>query len=385
MTGVVTTTVSHYSFGSLRIAVKRGSDLFHLHGDHLSSTSLTTRGSSTTASRTYYAYGSERSTSGDLQTDRTFTGQKSDATGLLYYNARYYGPALGTFISPDSLEPGALRIVDYNRYLYAGANPLKYTDPTGHCPWCIAAAVGAVVGGAVSYGTQVVGNVRESGLYADAFTDVNWARVGAGAVTGAISAGTMGLAPAVVGTGVVATVGTRIVVGAAEGQVAIVVENVLSGQAPLAGVGDLEQIAFDAAFGAFDFPSSRKANPFESITTGPTSTLGLVDDATVDAVGGTYVLQDRNTREVMRTGRTNDLNRSGKEHRRHSETGHLEFRVDMPTDDYNVQRGREHLIPEEYNHPPLNRIRPISPRNPRRELYIEAAEREMERRNLKLR
>ena len=40
------------------------------------------------------------SASGDLQTDRTFTGQKIDASGLLYYNARYYDPNLGTFISP---------------------------------------------------------------------------------------------------------------------------------------------------------------------------------------------------------------------------------------------------------------------------------------------
>ena len=89
VTSGVTTVVKHYSFGSLRIAVKRGSALYHLHGDHLGSTSLTTSGSVVEASRAYYAYGAERAASGTLQTDRTFTGQKSDATGLLYYNARY--------------------------------------------------------------------------------------------------------------------------------------------------------------------------------------------------------------------------------------------------------------------------------------------------------
>ena len=72
VSGGSTTEIRHYSFGSLRIAVKRGS------------TSLTTQGSSTRASRAYYAYGAERSASGDLQTDRTFTGQKSDASGLLF-------------------------------------------------------------------------------------------------------------------------------------------------------------------------------------------------------------------------------------------------------------------------------------------------------------
>ena len=88
-------------------AVKRASCPFHLHGDPLGSTSLTTRGSAETASRADYAYGSERAATGDLQTDHTFTGQKRDATGLMYYNARYYDPALGTFDSPDSVVPGA--------------------------------------------------------------------------------------------------------------------------------------------------------------------------------------------------------------------------------------------------------------------------------------
>jgi len=133
VTGAVTTTVSHYSFGGLRVAVKRGSDLYHLHGDHLGSISLTTDDAGdAAASRAYYAYGAERSSSGDLQTDRTFTRQKSDATGLMYYNARYYDRALGTFISPDSLVPKPTNVLDHNRFLYARGNPLKYADPSGN-------------------------------------------------------------------------------------------------------------------------------------------------------------------------------------------------------------------------------------------------------------
>ena len=63
-----------------------------------------------------------------------FTGQKEDGTGLLYYNARYYDPALGNFISPDSLVPDAGMVVDYNRFLYARGNPLKYSDSSGYIP-----------------------------------------------------------------------------------------------------------------------------------------------------------------------------------------------------------------------------------------------------------
>ncbi len=138
VTGGVTTTVSHYSFGGLRIAVKRGNDLFHLHCDHLGSTSLTTDGAgAATASRAYYAYGAERAASGVLQIDHTFTGQKRDSTGLMYYNARYYDPALGTFISPDPIIPDPGMVIDYNRFLYVRGNPFKYTDPSGRDLVCI--------------------------------------------------------------------------------------------------------------------------------------------------------------------------------------------------------------------------------------------------------
>ncbi len=35
--------------------------------------------------------------------DKKFTGQRLDDTGLYYYNSRYYDPMIGRFISPDPL------------------------------------------------------------------------------------------------------------------------------------------------------------------------------------------------------------------------------------------------------------------------------------------
>jgi len=37
-------------------------------------------------------------------------------------------PALGTFISPDTLVPDPGRVIDYNCFLYARGNPLRYGD-----------------------------------------------------------------------------------------------------------------------------------------------------------------------------------------------------------------------------------------------------------------
>lgn len=90
--------------------------------------------------------------------------------------------------------------------------------------------------------------------------------------------------------------------------------------------------------------------------------------------GGTYVLLDPKTGRVLRTGRTRDLERRRKEHRRDPQTRPLNFRVDRYTDSYAEQRGREQFLHERYL-PPLNQIQPISPKNPRRQKYLDAAQR----------
>jgi hypothetical protein len=50
------------------------------------------------------------------------------------YNARFYDPALGKFISADTIVPNLGNSQSLNRYSYAYDNPLRYTDPSGHGP-----------------------------------------------------------------------------------------------------------------------------------------------------------------------------------------------------------------------------------------------------------
>lgn len=55
-----------------------------------------------------------------------FTARENDGTGLYYYRARYYAPALHRFTGQDLvLRPGA------NRYAYVSNNPLIGIDPFG--------------------------------------------------------------------------------------------------------------------------------------------------------------------------------------------------------------------------------------------------------------
>jgi RHS repeat-associated protein len=83
----------------------------------------------------YYPYGETRYTEGTLQTDYQYTGQRNEAgLGLMDYNARYYDPALGRFVSADTIVPGTEQPQSWNRYAYVRNNPMAYVDPSGHMP-----------------------------------------------------------------------------------------------------------------------------------------------------------------------------------------------------------------------------------------------------------
>src|SRR5688572_2009896 len=84
----------------------------YLHGDHLGSITATTTATGAIEHRQEYSPWGEARTTGTGATDITttsldYTGQRKDGTGLLYYHARYYDPALARFVSADSIVPGA--------------------------------------------------------------------------------------------------------------------------------------------------------------------------------------------------------------------------------------------------------------------------------------
>jgi RHS repeat-associated protein len=111
-----------------------GGVYYYLHTDHLGSTSLTTDESGEVVSRQlYHPFGTVRYSEGTNPTDFGFTGQKAvPGTGLLFYHARYYHPALGRFVSADTIVPKPFDPQGWNRYAYAVNNPLRYIDPSGH-------------------------------------------------------------------------------------------------------------------------------------------------------------------------------------------------------------------------------------------------------------
>jgi RHS repeat-associated protein len=157
-----------------------------LHTDHLGSNSITTNASGAVLARqSYMPFGSVRSGgTGSMPTDIGFTGQRLDAGtgGLMYYGARYYLPGLSRFASADTIVPGAGNPQALNRFSYALNNPIKYTDPSGHCVVICTAIIGAAIGGivgAIGY-TAYTATTGQAFDYGEYFTAVgNTALAGA--------------------------------------------------------------------------------------------------------------------------------------------------------------------------------------------------------------
>jgi RHS repeat-associated protein len=79
----------------------------------------------------YSPFGTVATSSGSSGNRLKYTGREDDGSGLYYYRARYYDPAIGRFISedPKGFEAGV------NFYAYVENNPVNANDPTGLDPY----------------------------------------------------------------------------------------------------------------------------------------------------------------------------------------------------------------------------------------------------------
>ncbi len=115
---------------------RTGGELYWMVTDHLGSTATTYKadGTKTPQHQYYHPWGNLRGSNEPVvPTDTGYTGQTHDqSTGLMHYNARYYDPAIGRFISADTIVPNLMNPQSLNRYAYVLNSPVKFIDPTGH-------------------------------------------------------------------------------------------------------------------------------------------------------------------------------------------------------------------------------------------------------------
>ena len=82
---------------------------------------------------TYDAFGNLIDITGSTENSFLYTGEQFDFnTGFYYLRARYMNPNTGTFITMDPYQGSLFDPVSLHKYLYANANPIMYSDPTGY-------------------------------------------------------------------------------------------------------------------------------------------------------------------------------------------------------------------------------------------------------------
>ncbi|OGS15759.1 MAG: hypothetical protein A2251_08735 [Elusimicrobia bacterium RIFOXYA2_FULL_47_53] len=152
---------------------------------------------------------------------RKYTGQIFDSgTGLYYYNARYYDPQLGTFITPDTIVQDLYDPQNLNRYSYCRNNPIIYTDPSGHEFWDdlgkgIATYLTGPLGLVANAATSNFSSGWDGKKAGDAYsTQLLYAGIAAASLTGAYLGSVVSEAMGMGGSGFFATVGSGGIEGA---------------------------------------------------------------------------------------------------------------------------------------------------------------------------
>ncbi|MBO5420160.1 MAG: hypothetical protein J6A22_08780, partial [Bacteroidales bacterium] len=125
---------AYYTRGEELISLERNNQLwYYTYDGHGNVRNLTNEYGNVTDYYAYDASGNLLKKSGGTENDFLYTGEQYNATtGLYYLRARYMNPSTGTFISMDSYQGNLYDPVSLHKYLYANANPVKYTDPTGY-------------------------------------------------------------------------------------------------------------------------------------------------------------------------------------------------------------------------------------------------------------
>lgn len=126
------------TYGIGRLATNtNGSATYFLNDGRGSVTQTVSQQGKPTSWRSYSAFGEVEASSnlGDLPSYGYNAEEQHPRTGLTYMRFRYYEAKTSTFGVQDTYLGNIFSPLTLNRYLYCLANPVNYTDPSGHVSW----------------------------------------------------------------------------------------------------------------------------------------------------------------------------------------------------------------------------------------------------------
>jgi len=126
--------VSTYTYGRRLIAQTRTGTgtAFYLSDGQLSTRHLAAPAGAVSDAYTYDAFGVPLAAVGVTPNAYRYAGEQFDSSvGLYYLRARYYAQQSGRFITQDPFDGVLADPLSLHRYLYARANPVDFSDPTG--------------------------------------------------------------------------------------------------------------------------------------------------------------------------------------------------------------------------------------------------------------
>ena len=270
MVPVMTMVTTDWATGEIRVSTAQNkgnaqSEMrYYYHANHLGSVNVVTddRGS-VTARRDYKPYGDAIDWSGANGGPRellmTYNGQRyEEPTGLYQFGVRHYDPQLGRFMTADTQVPDPMNPKTLNRYAYAGGNPIRYVDPSGHAWYdfliaafvIIAAIVITVATFGALAGVGVVLFTVGAGLIAAAIalsqglnplSEQFWRAVVTGMVLGAVIGAGLFALPTMLSSSAlwIETISSMALVGAATGAIETTIAHFASGASTDDLLGDL--------------------------------------------------------------------------------------------------------------------------------------------------
>jgi RHS repeat-associated protein len=169
---VVGNIKTSYTYGKELISQQQEGVQHYYLTDGLGSTKTLANESGQVTDRYLYdAFGNTLLHSGNSANTYQFAGeQRSIETGLDYLRARYYNPSTGRFISADAYEGSLTDPMSLHDYIYAHANPVMNTDPSGYMTLGEALAGIAIVGFFAGLGYTTGAGIAAGGSLYDMLT-----------------------------------------------------------------------------------------------------------------------------------------------------------------------------------------------------------------------